>query len=179
MASSDANRIAHQRANPRIGRLWKAMRPLRSVASFLNTGAHPDDETTAMLAALTFRDGMRVAYACSTRGEGGQNNIGTARGADLGAVRTREMERACDELDMGLYWLSTSPDDPIFDFGFSKSGEETFRYWGREETIKALTAIIREERPDIPLNIGVDVVLHPELMKSIIIFQYRFRVSSF
>lgn len=150
-------RIANQRANPAIVRLWKAMRPLRSVASFLNTGAHPDDETTSMLAALAWRDGFRVAVACSTRGEGGQNNLGTERGADLGAIRTREMERAADELGLGVYWLSVSPEDPIADFGFSKSGEETFRYWGRERTVEAMVRILREERPDIVCPTFLDV----------------------
>ncbi|MFV2092497.1 MAG: PIG-L family deacetylase, partial [Hyphomicrobiales bacterium] len=157
MGLSDQGRIVRQRANPRITRLWKAMRPLGSVASFLNTGAHPDDETTAMLAALAFRDVLRIAYACANRGEGGQNQIGTERGADLGVVRTAEMERAATEIGMGLYWLSTSPEDPIFDFGFSKSGEETFAHWGREGTIKALVGIIRRERPDIVCPTFLDV----------------------
>ena len=35
------------------------------------------------------------------------------------------MERACDVLAMRMYWLSAGPDDPITDFGFSKSGDET------------------------------------------------------
>lgn len=157
MSMSDASRIEQQRANPRIANLWKAMRPLGSVASFLNTGAHPDDETTAMITALAFRDGFRIAFACANRGEGGQNNIGTQRGADLGALRTREMERACDEIGMGLYWLSETPDDPIFDFGFSKSGEETFRYWGRERTVERMVQIIRQERPDIICPTFLDV----------------------
>ncbi|VAW12300.1 FIG00883040: hypothetical protein [hydrothermal vent metagenome] len=157
MGLSDIVRIDRQRANPRITRLWKAMRPLGSVASFLNTGAHPDDETSAMLAGLAYRDGLRIAYACANRGEGGQNEIGTERGADLGAVRTVEMERAADQLGMGLYWLSTSPEDPIFDFGFSKSGTETFGHWGQERTVAALVRIIRFERPDIVCPTFLDV----------------------
>ena len=157
MGLSDLGRIGRQRANPRIARLWKAMRPLGSVASFLNTGAHPDDETSAMLAKLAFGDGLRIAYACANRGEGGQNEIGAERGADLGVLRTAEMERAADEIGLGLYWLSASPDDPIFDFGFSKSGEETFGHWGRERTVEALVRIIRAERPDIVCPTFLDV----------------------
>ena len=53
-----------------------------------------------MLAALWLRDGVNLSYACSTRGEGGQNDIGTEAGPVLGALRTAEMERACDVLDM-------------------------------------------------------------------------------
>ncbi|MEM1342648.1 MAG: PIG-L family deacetylase, partial [Pseudomonadota bacterium] len=93
--------------------LWWALRPLTSVVRFMQTGAHPDDEMSGMLAALAIRDGVNISYACSTRGEGGQNDIGTEAGADLGALRTREMERACDVLGMRMYWHSTHPEDTI------------------------------------------------------------------
>ena len=74
------DRIARDRAAPRIVELHFALTALRSVVSFLQSGAHPDDETSAMLAALRFRDGLSIAYVCSTRGEGGQNDIGTETG---------------------------------------------------------------------------------------------------
>ncbi|MEO0691934.1 MAG: PIG-L family deacetylase, partial [Pseudomonadota bacterium] len=98
MPTSDQTRITEDRARPRIMELWWALQPLRSVIRFMNTGAHPDDEITDLLAALAFREGINLSYACSTRGEGGQNDIGTEAGVALGALRTREMERACDVL---------------------------------------------------------------------------------
>ena len=98
----DQKRIFESRSNPAILQLWWALQPLKTVVRFMNTGAHPDDETTAMLAALGFRDGINLSYACSTRGEGGQNDIGTETGADLGALRTAEMERAASVLAMRL-----------------------------------------------------------------------------
>ncbi|EKF19599.1 PIG-L family deacetylase [Nitratireductor pacificus] len=149
MPVSDQERIAAQMRSPRIVRLWRALAPLRSCVSFMNTGAHPDDETSEMLAALAFRDGLSLSYACSTRGEGGQNDIGTEVTHDLGVVRTAEMERAADVLNLNLYWLSETPDDAIFDFGFSKSGTETLEKWGRERTLKRFVEIVRTERPDI------------------------------
>ncbi|MFP3442001.1 PIG-L family deacetylase, partial [Pantoea sp. SIMBA_133] len=85
--------------------------------SFMNTGAHPDDETSEMLAALALRDGISLSFACANRGEGGQNAIGSEVTHDLGVVRTAEMERAADVLNLNLYWLSETPDDTIFDFG--------------------------------------------------------------
>lgn len=157
MPLSDQTRIARQRAKPRITEVWFAMAPLRSVVSFMQSGAHPDDEVSAMLAALAFRDGLNLSYACSTRGEGGQNVIGTEAGAALGALRTREMEGACDVLGMRMYWHSTSPDDPITDFGFSKSGDETLRKWGRDRTLARFVEIVRTERPDILCPTFLDV----------------------
>lgn len=157
MPLSDQARIAAEQERPRIVALWQALCALKSTVSFMNTGAHPDDETSAMLAALRFRDGVDISYACSTRGEGGQNDIGTETAAALGALRTAEMEAACDRLDLRMYWLSISPDDTIFDFGFSKSGDETMAKWGRDRTLARFVDIIRTERPDIICPTFLDV----------------------
>lgn len=142
---------------PLLWTLWKALRPLQSVVSFMNSGAHPDDETSAMLAVLGMRDGLNLSYACANRGEGGQNDIGPETGAALGVLRTAEMERAAEILNLRLYWLGQSPDDPIRDFGFSKSGQETFRKWGRKRTLDRFVEIIRTERPDILCPTFLDV----------------------
>lgn len=157
MPTADQKRIAHDRARPRLMELWWALQPLKSVVRFMQTGAHPDDETSGMLAALAFRDGINISYACSTRGEGGQNDIGTEAGLDLGALRTREMERACDILGMRMYWHSTHQDDTITDFGFSKSGKETLGRWGYDRIILRFVEIIRAERPDIICPTFLDV----------------------
>lgn len=149
MPLTDQARIAADHAEVRIVTLWRALTGLRSTVSFMNTGAHPDDETSAMLAALRFRDGIDISYACSTRGEGGQNDIGQQSGPALGTLRTAEMEAACDRLDLRMYWLSDSPIDTITDFGFSKSGADTLARWGRDRTLARFVHIIRTERPDI------------------------------
>ncbi|MBW6507314.1 MAG: PIG-L family deacetylase [Rhodobacteraceae bacterium] len=157
MPMTDAARIAAQRTAPAGLMLWRALQPLRGLARFMNTGAHPDDETSGMLAALALRDGLSIAYACSTRGEGGQNDLGREAGADLGTLRTAEMERACDVLGLSMYWLSTGPDDPITDFGFSKSGVETLGKWGHARTLRRLVEIIRADRPDIICPTFLDI----------------------
>ncbi len=157
MPTPDQFRLAETRMRPRVLDLWWALRPLQSVVRLMNTGAHPDDETTALLAAIGLRDGINLSYACSTRGEGGQNDIGTESGPSLGALRTREMERACDLLNMRLYWHGTSPDDPIRDFRFSKSGEETMGIWGHEHLMHRFVEIVRTDRPDIILPTFLDV----------------------
>lgn len=157
MSLSDQQRIAAQQRAPAALRLWHALTPLQSVASFMSTGAHPDDETTAMLARLGRGDGVHISYACSTRGEGGQNALGTEAAADLGVLRTREMEESARVLDIDLYWLSEGPDDSIFDFGFSKSGEDTLARWGRDRVLERMVRIIRSERPDMVCPTFLDV----------------------
>jgi LmbE family N-acetylglucosaminyl deacetylase len=157
MPLSPQQRIADDRQMPRMLALWRALQPLRSIVRFMNTGAHPDDETSAMLAALIFRDGVNISYACANRGEGGQNDIGPEVTEDLGTVRTAEMERAADVLDMPLYWLSETPDDLIFDFGFSKLGTETMEKWTRERVLSRFVDIIRMERPDIICTTFLDI----------------------
>ncbi|MBX2839152.1 MAG: PIG-L family deacetylase [Gammaproteobacteria bacterium] len=157
MVSLDLNRIDHHRNHARAVDLHFALRRLHSTVSFMNSGAHPDDETSAMLAALGFRDGLDISYACANRGEGGQNNIGTESGSSLGTLRTAEMERAAFTLDLRLYWLSTHAADTITDFGFSKSGIETLDRWQHERTLRRFVTIIRRERPDILCPTFLDV----------------------
>ncbi len=149
MPLSDPQKLENAMQNPAQAPLWRALQSLRSVVSFMNTGAHPDDETTRMLAALSLRDGIKISQACANRGEGGQNTIGPETGAELGTVRTLEMERAAKVINMTHYWLSQSIDDSIFDFGFSKSGDETLDKWGEARTLARFVEIIRAERPDI------------------------------
>lgn len=157
MPTPDQTRLDTARAHSRILDLWFALRPLTSVVRLMNSGAHPDDETSSMLAALGLRDGVNLSYACSTRGEGGQNDIGIEAGADLGALRTKEMERACDILNMRMYWHGVSADDPIIDFGFSKSGEETLGRWGKDALMARFVQIVRTERPDILIPTFLDI----------------------
>lgn len=157
MPNTTQSRILAEASAPLIARVWQAMAGLRSVVGFMNTGAHPDDETSAMLAALWLRDGVNLSYACSTRGEGGQNDIGTEAGPDLGALRTAEMERACDVLDMVMYWHGQRPDDTITDFRFSKSGTETMGIWGRDRLMTRFVEIVRTERPDILCPTFLDI----------------------
>ncbi|WP_375552086.1 PIG-L family deacetylase [Rhodophyticola porphyridii] len=157
MPTTDQSRIMAEAATPLIARIWRALQPLRSVVGFMNTGAHPDDETSAMLAVLGLRDGINLSFACANRGEGGQNDIGTEAGFDLGTIRTAEMERAAEMLDMRLYWLGQSPEDTITDFGFSKSGDETMARWGRDRTLARFVHILRMERPDIICPTFLDI----------------------
>ncbi|MDF2812492.1 MAG: hypothetical protein K0S56_3523, partial [Microvirga sp.] len=145
----DHERIAREMSDPGLIRLHRKLERLSSVLTVMNTGAHPDDEKNGLLAALRFGLGMRVVVACSTRGEGGQNAIGTERGAALGVVRTWEMVAAARVLDADVVWLGHGPGDPVHDFGFSKNGDDTLARWGEDRILERLVRAYREERPDI------------------------------
>lgn len=153
----DQARLEARARRPAVLRLARALAPLRSTLAFMSTGAHPDDETSVLLTALALRDGWRVSFACSTRGEGGQNALGTEAGADLGAIRTREMEEAARIIGLHVHWLGFGPSDPVHDFGFSKDGDATFRRWGRERVVERLVRAIRAERPDAVCPTFLDV----------------------
>ncbi|RVV97570.1 PIG-L family deacetylase [Mesobaculum littorinae] len=150
-------RLARDEASPALVRLHRALSRLGSVVTLMNTGAHPDDEQSGLLAWLRFGRGMRVVVACSTRGEGGQNVLGPERGGALGLLRTREMEEAARILDCDIAWLGFGPQDPVHDFGFSKDGDDTFARWGEDRIVERLVRAYRRNRPDIVLPTFLDV----------------------
>lgn len=153
----DHSRLARAVHQPALVRLHRALSRLPSVLTVMNTGAHPDDEINDLLAALRFAYGMRVVVACSTRGEGGQNALGSERGGALGVLRTAEMEEAARRIDADVAWLGHGPDDPVHDFGFSKNGDDTLRRWGEERIVERLVRAYRQYRPDIVIPTFLDV----------------------
>ncbi len=151
------NRLAHREANPALIRLSHALSRLQSVVTVMNTGAHPDDEHSGLLAWLRFGLGMRVVVACSTRGEGGQNALGPERNGLLGVIRTREMEEAAKVLDCDVAWLGFGPSDTVHDFGFSKDGDDTFARWDEALVVDRMARAYRTYRPDVVLPTFLDV----------------------
>ncbi|MDT7602649.1 MAG: hypothetical protein QOF61_646 [Acidobacteriota bacterium] len=117
------------------------LRRLQTTASVLHTGAHPDDEDSALIARLARTDGARVAYLSLNRGEGGQNRIGADLFDALGVIRTEELEQA-RRLDGGQQFFART-----FDFGFTKTLEETARRWNERETLADMVRVIRLFRP--------------------------------
>lgn len=150
-------RLRNEAAKPYLVALRHALGRLGSTITLMNTGAHPDDEHNGMLATLRHQYGMRIVIACSTRGEGGQNILGPERGGALGVMRSREMEESARAIDADIAWLGHGPDDPVHDFGFSKSGPDTLSRWGRERTIERLVRAYRQFRPDIVIPTFLDV----------------------
>lgn len=118
-----------------------ALRRLQTIASVLHTAAHPDDESTELLAYCARGQGARVAYLSLNRGEGGQNGIGPELWEGLGVLRTEEL-LACRRLDGAEQYFTRA-----FDFGFTRSPEETLQKWNREEILGDMVRVIRAFRP--------------------------------
>lgn len=154
---TDRERLRRLAAMPHLVAFHRALTRLRSSVTVMNSGAHPDDEHNDMLAALRYEMGARIVVACSTRGEGGQNTLGPERGGALGVLRSREMEEAARVIDADIAWLGHGPDDPVHDFGFSKSGPDTLARWGEERTLERLVRAYRQFRPDIVIPTFLDV----------------------
>lgn len=142
-------RVLEQEMHRGIVDLYEALTPLKSVASFMTVGAHPDDERSSQIALLSLGEGVRSVTVTANRGEGGQNSIGTEYRQALGVLRSREMEQASAAFNVELFFLSESFDDPIYDFRFSKSAVETLEIWGEDVMMEKLVRAIRQSRPDV------------------------------
>ena len=129
--------------------LWNVVKPLGTTITFLNTGAHPDDERSDLLAYLSRGLGVKTSSLIANRGEGGQNEIGTELGNALGIIRSQEMIEAAKITGVKAYHLSETTSDSIYDFGFEKTPEDTLEKWGEEVTYERLIRFIRSYRPDI------------------------------
>jgi hypothetical protein len=76
------------------GEIQLALKKLNVVGTALYMAAHPDDENTAMLSYLAKNRLVRTAYLSVTRGDGGQNLIGSEQAELLGVIRTQELLQA-------------------------------------------------------------------------------------
>lgn len=129
--------------------LWNAIKPLETTVSFVNVGAHPDDERSDLLAYLSRGVGVDTVSLIANRGEGGQNQIGSELFTPLGIIRSMEMQEAAKVNGVAAFHLSETVDDDIYDFGFSKTKEETLGVWGEDVTYERLIRFIRTFRPDV------------------------------
>jgi LmbE family N-acetylglucosaminyl deacetylase len=106
-------------------------------------GAHPDDENSALLALVSKKLGGEAAYLSLTRGEGGQNLIGDELGVGLGLIRSQEL-LAARRLDGARQFFSRA-----YDFGFTRSLEETFRFWPKAVLLEDAVRVVRRFRPQV------------------------------
>jgi LmbE family N-acetylglucosaminyl deacetylase len=141
--------LAAQDGGPRTGgavRLEQERRYLANGRRVLLIAAHPDDEDNRLTAILSRGLGAETAYLSLTRGEGGQNLIGRELGSTLGVLRSEELlaARAVD----GAHQYFTR----AFDFGFSKTPAEVFRFWPRDSVLKDMVRIIRRFQPQVIIS---------------------------
>jgi LmbE family N-acetylglucosaminyl deacetylase len=145
-----ASSVAAQLEPPSSGgavALDQELRMLGHYKRVLMIGAHPDDEDTELLTILVRGMGTEAAYLSLNRGEGGQNLIGPELGEALGLLRTEEL-LAARHLDGARQYFTRA-----YDFGFSKSMDETWQHWPREEILKDVVRMVRKFRPQIIVSI--------------------------
>jgi len=112
----------------------------------LNVAAHPDDESSRTNMMLRRKHGMRVVQVYSTYGDGGQNAIGREIGPALARIRVRETLRAAAMSGAEVRWLGMP------DFGFSKTREETLKFWGADEFKDRMRRVFDEVDPDVVIT---------------------------
>ena len=121
--------------------LGQTLRRLQTTASAMHTGAHPDDEDSALIARLARGDQARVAYLSLNRGEGGQNIISSDLFEPLGVIRTEELLQA-RRLDGGDQFFTRT-----IDYGFTKTRAEAAEKWGEQTVLGDMVRAIRTYRP--------------------------------
>ncbi|HEY3012957.1 MAG TPA: PIG-L family deacetylase [Gemmatimonadales bacterium] len=127
--------------------LDQELRMLGHYKRVLMIGAHPDDEDTELLTILVRGLGTEAGYLSLNRGEGGQNLIGPELGEALGLLRTEEL-LAARRLDGARQYFTRA-----YDFGYSKTLEETWQHWPRDTILKDVVRIVRRFRPQIIVSI--------------------------
>jgi len=123
--------------------ILQELRSFGELGTVLMIAAHPDDENTRLIAYFARERGYRIAYLSCTRGDGGQNLLGSELGEALGALRTQEL-LAARRIDGGEQFFTRA-----VDFGFSKSADETLRLWDRQAVLGDIVRIIRSYQPDV------------------------------
>ena len=126
--------------------IYSKVQKLNVLGSLLHVGAHPDDENTNLISYFSNKYHIETTYLSITRGDGGQNRIGTELTDALGLIRTQEL-LAARKID-GANQLFTTAND----FGFSKHPDETLNIWDKKELLSQIVKHIRTIQPDIIIN---------------------------
>src|SRR5579862_9892812 len=132
--------------NPEIvtaAEIFLRLKKLNVLGTALYVAAHPDDENSRLIAYLSEDRLYRTGYLSMTRGDGGQNLIGDEQGVELGLIRTQEM-LAARRVDHAEQFFTRA-----FDFGFSKSTDETLKTWGKDKILSDVVWVIRKFQPDV------------------------------
>lgn len=124
-----------------------ALAALATNRRLLVVGAHPDDEDSTALTLVVRGMGGEAAYLALSRGEGGQNLIGEELGEALGVLRTNEL-LAARGVDGARQFFSRA-----YDFGYTRSLDETLARWPEEELLADAVRVVRRFRPRVILSV--------------------------
>jgi len=123
--------------------IYRELKTLKHLPKVLYLAAHPDDENTGLLSWLINDQNVETGYLSLTRGDGGQNLLGTEQGAALGLIRTHELLEA-RKLDGAQQFFTRA-----IDFGFSKNTDDTFKQWDADSITADVVWVIRKFRPEV------------------------------
>ncbi|MES2005349.1 MAG: PIG-L family deacetylase [Bacteroidota bacterium] len=123
--------------------IYQQLKKLNVLGSVLYIAAHPDDENNGFLPYLAKERMYRTGYLSLTRGDGGQNLIGSEQGVELGLIRTQEL-LAARKIDGAEQFFTSA-----YEFGFSKSADEALHIWNKEQVLADMVYVIRKFQPDI------------------------------
>lgn len=135
--------LAQQVRPSKSSDIYRELKTLKHLPKVLYLAAHPDDENTGLLSWLINDQNVETGYLSLTRGDGGQNLLGTEQGAALGLIRTHELLEA-RKLDGAQQFFTRA-----IDFGFSKNTTDTFKQWDENSIIADVVWVIRKFRPDV------------------------------
>ena len=137
-----AQELKHKSASD----IYEELEKFNFLGSALYVAAHPDDENTRLISYLSNHLHARTAYLSLTRGDGGQNLIGTEIRELLGVIRSQELQMA-RATDGGQQFFTRAND-----FGYSKHPDETLKIWNKEQVFEDMIYAIRSFEPDIIIN---------------------------
>lgn len=126
--------------------IYEQVQKLNFLGKVLYVAAHPDDENTKLITYFSNHYHAQTAYLSLTRGDGGQNLIGTELREKLGAIRTQEL-LAARRIDGGEQFFTRAND-----FGFSKEPNETFAIWNKQEVLEDVIQVFTTFQPDIIIH---------------------------
>jgi LmbE family N-acetylglucosaminyl deacetylase len=138
--------IAQEPQKPNSASIYNQIQKLNFLGSVLYIAAHPDDENTRLISYFSNETKARMGYLSLSRGDGGQNLIGSQLRELLGVIRTQELLEA-RKIDGGEQFFSRAND-----FGFSKSPEETLKIWDEKKVLADIVWTIRKFQPDVIIN---------------------------
>lgn len=138
--------FAQKPYKPNSAEIYESIKKLNFLGSVLYVAAHPDDENTRLISYFSKQLKARTGYLSLTRGDGGQNLIGSEIRELLGVIRTQEL-LAARHLDGGEQFFTRAND-----FGYSKTPNETLKIWNKEQVLHDVVLAIRKFQPDIIIN---------------------------
>ncbi len=130
-----------------IAAVDRALAKLSTHKRLLVIAAHPDDEDTTLIALVSRGMGGEAAYLSLSRGEGGQNLLGPELGVGLGLIRSRELLSA-RAVDGGRQFFTRA-----YDFGYTRSLDETLRLWPKDVLVEDAVRVIRRFKPQVVVSV--------------------------